>query len=290
MYSLLNSVKRKISRLLGLRLSSAPFISGDSFRAIADHVFEEDFFRFDPKNLGGIVFCETHLLGKFIEEVLPSFSSPFILITHNSDHGVETNLHQLTESPFLIHWYAQNCTLAHKKLTTIPIGLENRWFYHNGVVEDFFRLRKFLPNIAKKSRILWGFSIETNPIERSEAARVLVEHSFADPIALPPDKYREHLAQYMFVASPAGNGIDCHRTWEALYLDTLPIVVGKTFYDAFPNFPGLILDDWNQLLKLDMAELECIYRDKYPTIKEFMMLWFPYWEQEILNKTLSTSP
>ncbi len=30
--------------------------------------------------------------------------------------------------------------------------------------------------------------------------------------------------QYSFWLSPRGNGIDCHRTWEALYLDVIPIV------------------------------------------------------------------
>ncbi|CAF4378106.1 unnamed protein product, partial [Adineta steineri] len=31
--------------------------------------------------------------------------------------------------------------------------------------------------------------------------------------------------QYPFWLSPRGNGLDCHRTWEALYLDTIPIVL-----------------------------------------------------------------
>ena len=34
----------------------------------------------------------------------------------------------------------------------------------------------------------------------------------------------ETTAQYAFVASPPGNGFDCHRTWEALVLGCIVIV------------------------------------------------------------------
>ncbi|CAF1520246.1 unnamed protein product, partial [Adineta steineri] len=29
--------------------------------------------------------------------------------------------------------------------------------------------------------------------------------------------------QYLFWLSPRGRGLDCHRTWEALYLDIIPV-------------------------------------------------------------------
>ena len=32
------------------------------------------------------------------------------------------------------------------------------------------------------------------------------------------------LSSYKFALSPEGNGIDCHRTWECLYLGVIPIV------------------------------------------------------------------
>jgi hypothetical protein len=36
------------------------------------------------------------------------------------------------------------------------------------------------------------------------------------------------MSDYQFVASPMGNGYDCHRTWEALALGCVPIVnLGK---------------------------------------------------------------
>jgi hypothetical protein len=34
--------------------------------------------------------------------------------------------------------------------------------------------------------------------------------------------------QYPLWLSPRGNGLDCHRTWEALYLDAIPIVCNWT--------------------------------------------------------------
>ena len=40
--------------------------------------------------------------------------------------------------------------------------------------------------------------------------------------------YFHHFNNYKFTLSPFGNGPDCHRTWEALTLNTIPIVKNKS--------------------------------------------------------------
>jgi hypothetical protein len=52
------------------------------------------------------------------------------------------------------------------------------------------------------------------------------------------------LSNSQFVLSPPGNGADCHRTWEAIYLGAIPIV-HKDFW-PFNNLelPVLVIDDW----------------------------------------------
>jgi hypothetical protein len=62
-----------------------------------------------------------------------------------------------------------------------------------------------------------------------------------------PTKYRELLRQSQFVLSPPGNGADCHRTWEALYMGAVPIVLKKFWPFQEINLPVLIVEDWEDV-------------------------------------------
>lgn len=61
---------------------------------------------------------------------------------------------------------------------------------------------------------------------------------------LPFKDYLTELAKSYFVISPNGNGIDCHKTWEALYLKTIPIVTKSINIDYYKNYPILIIENW----------------------------------------------
>jgi hypothetical protein len=52
------------------------------------------------------------------------------------------------------------------------------------------------------------------------------------------------LGEYLYWFSPFGNGLDCHRTWEAIYTGSVPIVprsVLDSFYDL-GDLPVLVVD------------------------------------------------
>jgi len=60
--------------------------------------------------------------------------------------------------------------------------------------------------------------------------------------------YLQELKQYKFCISPEGNGIDCYRTWEALYMRTIPICKRSVMVEEFAKtFPIYIVDDWSEL-------------------------------------------
>ena len=50
-----------------------------------------------------------------------------------------------------------------------------------------------------------------------------------------------------FVLSPHGNGLDCHRTWEALCLGCIPIVKTSPLDSMYNELPVLIVNDWNDI-------------------------------------------
>jgi hypothetical protein len=55
------------------------------------------------------------------------------------------------------------------------------------------------------------------------------------------------MAAHAFVASPHGNGLDCHRTWEALALGCIPIVKRSPIDKVFQGLPVWIVGSWKEV-------------------------------------------
>jgi hypothetical protein len=272
---------RAYNRALSLRPSSAPYVSGDSFRALSDHRLEEK-GQLEPARIrdGELVFVKSDRLPIFFSDYLPSIRARFVLVSHNSDANIDEALARRADDERIIRWFAHNLLATHPKLEAVPIGLENLWLHANGEVRDFDRLRSGLRE--KKNRILYAFSLGTNPAERGPALAALKSSRLADgPSWTTSSAYRECLAGYSFVASPPGNGFDCHRTWEALYLGTIPIVKRSPFFEAFPGLPVLVVDDWREIATWDEDFLKLTYDRLQPQIAPCPYLRMDYWIDEI---------
>ena len=55
--------------------------------------------------------------------------------------------------------------------------------------------------------------------------------------------------EYAFVVSPPGEGLDCHRTWEALCLGCIPIMISTPLDDMFEGLPVLIVKSWTDVTR-----------------------------------------
>lgn len=272
---------RAFYEALCLRPSSAPYVSGDSFRAISDHRLEEK-ERLEPSRIrdGELVFVKADQLQRFFSDYLPAIHARFVLLSHNGDVNIDDRLARYADDDRIIRWFAQNLLAPHPKIEAVPIGLENRWLHANGDVRDFDRLRSRM--WAKTNRILYAFNVGTNPGERGPALAALERSRVADaPRWTVSAAYRKILAGYRFVASPPGNGFDCHRTWEALYLGTVPIVKRSRFFEAFPELPALIVDDWREVSAWDEDYLQLSYERLQPKIASCPYLWMDYWVGKI---------
>jgi len=60
-------------------------------------------------------------------------------------------------------------------------------------------------------------------------------------------RYYSQMASHRFVLSPEGSGVDCYRTWEALYLGAIPIVMSSQAMSAFADLPILFTEDYSEL-------------------------------------------
>jgi hypothetical protein len=89
---------------------------------------------------------------------------------------------------------------------------------------------------------------------------------------------------YAFVLSPHGNGLDCHRTWEALCLGCIPIVKTSPLDSMYDGLPVLIVDDWKDITIKLLQNTVDNYKDR-PFIYEKLLL--SYWMNKIHSSRTS---
>lgn len=270
------------------RPSSYPYVTGDSFRKLADHIHDET-GSFDPTIIkkADIVFVSQPEIHNFLDTIHHKINQPYVLIVHNGDKSFDQEVCAKIDRK-IIHCFAQDVTYEHPKVTPIPIGLANKYYFINGLTWLFDKIRSKikLSNIEKAPRILFSFSVETNRIERQPALDVLNNIDIADTPHkfLQPIRYTKLASKYMFVASPPGNAIESNRTWEALYVGTIPIVKDFVAMRHFSSIglPIWIITDWNELNGITEEQLA----EKYSSLMSKANtnpLHMDYWIEQIEN-------
>jgi hypothetical protein len=276
-------VNRRLNHLFKRRPISHPFISGDTFRSIADHVWEEGNQVVKPATIrgGDIIFCESEKLSQFQEKILNKIDVPIVLILGNSDENHSHQLSELFTGGNIRTIFAQNLMDSASGVEPLPIGLENAWRANHGVILAFRYLRT--KHRSRIYRIMWTFTIGTNADERTKAANSLINFGLADKLgSLSPQQHRDALSRYAFVASPPGNGLDTHRTWEAMYLGCVPVVLKSHMTDHFESLglPIWVVDSYNEINEFSDAQ----FKEKYEELMSRFTskaLWSPYWVEKI---------
>jgi hypothetical protein len=283
---------RTLSKYNGLyRPSSLPFLSGDTLRNYADHIYDET-KKLLPKNVkkNDIIFLKTDFLDSFFNICHPQIDSNYILITHNSDIPIEErDLSYLDEK--IIHWFGMKLNVEMDQvISPLPSGLENKRYLQNGLVRNFNKVlnsNEFDIN-SKINKILCSFSEHTNP----EVRKPLIEIAKnKDSVVIKkfdiPYVYLNELSKYKYNLCPEGNNFESHRIWESLLFNCTPVVVenkvNRNFFDL--GVPMVILESWEQFKDLsisDLDELNEVNKDK--NYKQFVS--FEYWEKQILSKKI----
>jgi hypothetical protein len=237
--------------------SSAPYLSGDTFKYLSDLIFEGKSINFS-KDLGTtskespIIFTQGWPVSSAAKELANfcahgnSFPNASLII-HNCDE-IPSHDQMMTLAGSFRKVYSVNWLGDPKIITPLPIGLENRDKRRNGVPGDYAKaIRKGLLSFEQRDiNFLVCFSMHTNRAEREEAMRYAINtpgcHVVTDPIT--PKQYRKLLLRSKFVISPPGNGPDCHRTWEAMYLGAIPVVKKTSWPFQHKDLPVIQLENW----------------------------------------------
>lgn len=85
---------------------------------------------------------------------------------------------------------------------------------------------------------------------------------------------------YAFVISPHGNGLDCHRTWEALVLGCIPIVRKSPIDVLYKDLPVLIVDEWSDVTSELLQKTLNSFKDIQYTYDSLLM---SFWKNKIIS-------
>lgn len=211
------------------------------------HVYDRGWLVVNEGRQNNWYFCKTDDLEYFFARIAPR--SPFVLFSGHSDATVDRRFRKHLRRPELLAWLATNATLEHPKLRPLPVGIANPltgWPNADRTVLG----RARAADLPKERLFYVRFELHTNRREREQCLR-------ETKLPLDPARdfpgYVEELASAYFCLSPSGAGLDCHRTWEALHLKTIPVVRRSLLTDYHRDFPMVVLDDWSDFRSITFS-------------------------------------
>ena len=300
-------IKNAIRSRIGLNKSlfstvyptSFPYLSGDGFRAMSKYAVDDsksfrelntmlqsqgDSVQSSFDIYISISFLELqknqNLVLELFNKYQKNFNGTSNLIVHNGDKIPSLSFFK-SISKFFKFIYSVNIVEEWGNIRALPIGLENLHFMRNGVI-SFFRDYEFYKNInskiSKKKLLFSSFNVETNPSIRKDVYDKILNSRFASTFRIvPAEMYKQSLSESLFSISPPGNGSDCHRTWESIYLDVIPVVLQGSLAKSFvDNLPIYSVTSYEDFLSLSNSEIISLYHRLIA--KKADMAYFDYWQ------------
>ncbi len=281
------------------------WIQGDKFRNLADVSYSpQNKLRDDYDNLANtfnpsalkscnLVYTHTMYVGMLFN-IIRHFGKKFIIMTHSCDISIEdygmrrpdgngklSSTEKFTIPDNVIMWYGKNINVVEPRVESIPIGLENDWW-----CKKIQKKKKMLAKLQEprniKNLVYLNHKIATNSSKRD-----ILYQMFEGKFWVTTDRgsnghrfeeFIDNIYNHKFVLSPEGNGIDTHRTWECLYMGTIPIEKRNINNQFYTDLPICFVDDWKQVTK---AFLEKEYVRIKKASWNMEKIAFEYWKSKI---------
>lgn len=217
-----------------------------------------------PHRIGLQYVCITgysQIISQFFEKIIQRFNSSVILIIIESD-VVKISKEWLAH-PKLHYCFTWNKPFRNAKMSAIPIGLNynrqyagiTKWINDNkepktntnwlcincSASTDASRV-----TLMERAKSMWtDFCTVLDFIPNSSVYSIPshIEGHITVPVT-NPICYTQW-SGYKFVVSPRGAGEDCHRTWEALYIGCIPIVLSSNLDELYKDLPILVVESWD---------------------------------------------
>ena len=224
------------------------------------------------------------IISLFVKKILIKLKQPITLILVESDIIKIPKI--ILNHPKIKKIFQWNKEIDNSKIKCIPIGLNKDRHYES--------LSKVTPLKEKTKLLMFNCSSNTHnsrkdveknnvilkisqKIDYIDPEKIYWRNSYVDKkikISVTNEKVYHEMNKFKFIISPRGAGIDCHRTWEALYLGCIPVVLSSSINEIYEDLPVLVLKDWSELSE---ELLEKTWEDYRKKDWNFEKLNLDYW-------------
>jgi len=265
-------------------------------------------YDFSKMKNGSTLYICSSAIKHFILGGLHQLPFKIILVTGDCDETCWSDLFlsqqefkSFIENDKIIHWFSQNCIVDHPKLTRIPIGLDYHTMTNHhpkwgpklnpaeqeNVLLSIINNREFKPFWEREVLCYSNFHFFMKTkygYDRIDAFNTIPKNLvYYEPEHLLREQSWIKQSQYSFVISPHGNGLDCHRTWEALTLGCIPIVKKSNLDSLYTDLPVLIVDKWSDVNEELLQNTVIEFKNKQFNYERLLL---SYWVKLINNKKI----
>lgn len=175
---------------------------------------------------------------------------------HSTDYDVTVNLQNVTA-------FAENYVGTLQSVTPIPIGIPTHtWRKHAASflahAHDSIPFSKKPIGAYSNSHFVTYTGHSSYKLRQSLLANKNIIH---EAHRTTPPEFWKTLNNFTFVISPPGRGIDCHRTWEGLFMNTIPIVLSGPLNRLHRQYPIVIVDSWNEITPNALLKWHSSFKD-----------------------------
>lgn len=264
--------------------------------------FDSDY---DVENIkdSSVIYLRFDCFKQFVER-LKTIPQRITLVLGNGDYTFPTDFFtddefkKFMEQDKIIRVFSINVNREHPKLEGYPIGVDYhtlhkksmKWGPTMEATEQEAELEAFRsaaePFYKRELKCYSNFHFSMQEDRkyiqdrRDAFKQIPAECIHYEKEEIPRKHTWTNQAKYAFVACPHGNGLDCHRQWEALCLGCIPVVKRSSIDANYDGLPVLIVEAWSDVT----PELLRSTVEKFKTKKfDYDRLTLSYWMGRMKN-------
>ena len=177
----------------------------------------------------------------------------FIIFTNLEDTPIEDNIHDQIPTN-VVAIYGANAVGFGGKVHPFPYGVQRILHSSDHRIST---LQSAIQTEVKPKKLLYiNHTEHTNLSERGNIREIFSKKRFATVSErVPYNLYCTQIQEHKFMICPQGNGVDCHRNWEVLYLRRVPIMKRSDYLlELYKEYPVLWVDDFAKVTKTLLTE------------------------------------
>ena len=237
-----------------------------------------------------------NIIQKFFDNILDKINNKIVLIIIETDKfNLKPKFIKCEKIEKIFCWNKQ---FDHIKIAALPIGLNygrqyeelSNWINNN--TKSVKENKKLLcVNYSPHTNLIRGKLIEKANKDWKDFCEIIDlipnKNTYWKPsciegkikIGITNPLYYDMMNKYKFILSPSGTGLDCHRTWEALYIGCIPIVLKTSISELYEDLPIVVVNNWDEInqtfLNKKYDEIQQNKREnKYNMDKLYLNYWF----------------